>query len=238
MTYPRALAATVAVAAALAGCGDNKDTAAKYTKESIKAGLVKPADIGKGAFAIDDVGHASHVIYTPPESVPTCPYVQRSDDAEGLVEAAVVLDAGTPIRRSIVSPPNPERDPMPVVEQGAVVFANDALATTGMKRVQGAADKCPPKFSILGGPPVIVGSYTVNTRPIEIDGWKGFAQQLAHTSPPEMDPESYDDLMTIVVQKANAIVYAGFAQVKKVGQPADSSVKAEETMRRTLARLE
>ncbi|HWK30025.1 MAG TPA: hypothetical protein VNS09_25875 [Solirubrobacter sp.] len=234
---PRALAATVAVAAALAGCGGG-GSGQQYTTQSIRAGLVKPADLGKGAIELRDTGHASHVIYTPPESVPTCPYVQRADDTTGLIEAAVVLDAGSPTRRIIVSPPNPERSQLPVVEQGAVVFANDALATTGMQRVTAAAGKCPKAFTVLGGPPVVVGSYAVNTRPIEIDGWKGFAQQLAHQSPKDFGVDTYDDLMTIVLRKANAIVYAGFAQIKKVGEPADSSAKAETTLRRTLARLD
>ena len=76
---------------------------------------------------------------------------------------------------------NPTRDAPPVVTQGAVVFQTAQLADAGMKKVNAAASKCPGAFTILGGPPQIIGSYTVNSRPLELNGWKGFSQQLAHT---------------------------------------------------------
>ena len=71
----------------------------------------------------------------------------------------------------------------------------------------------------------------------EVDGWKGYSQQLAHTVPGDVNPETYDDLVTVVVQKANAIVYAGFEQTKKIGERADSGAKAQERVRRALDRL-
>jgi hypothetical protein len=226
-----------AVAAALAcGCGEGSDTP-RYTERSIQRGFVTAADVGEGAMSFRDPEHGTHIIYTPPDSVPTCPYVQRADDVAGQVDAAVQLDGGNSTGRFIVGPRNPERSPLPVVTQGAVVFKTDALGVTGMKKVTTAAARCPSAFTILGGPPIVVGHYTVNSRPFEQAGWKGFAQQLAHTSPPDINPETYDDLVTIVVQKSNAILYAGFAQIKRIGQRADSSTKAEEVMKDTLKRL-
>jgi hypothetical protein len=238
----RARAAAM-VAAALAllttmGCGGGSEqqTGPPYTAKSIRAGFVTPADLGKGAMAFEELEHASHVIYTPPESVPTCPYVQRADDVEVDVSPAVELVGGNPTGRFIVAPRDPARTPLPVDTQGAVVFKSEALADTGMKQVTSEAAKCPNTFTIFGGPPQVVGSYTVSSRPFELEGWKGFAQQLAHTSP-DVDPGIYDDLVTVVVRKANAILYAGFAQTKKMGQRSDSGAKAEDVMKHTLARL-
>jgi hypothetical protein len=81
------------------------------------------------------------------------------------------------------------------------------LADQGMDRVQAAAAKCPAAFTILGGPPVIVGNYKTNSRPFRLGEWQGFAQQLVHTFPSDVDPGTYDDLVTVVVRKANAILY-------------------------------
>jgi hypothetical protein len=119
-----------------------------------------------------------------------------------------------------------------------VVFQNAQLADAGMKRVNAAAAKCPGSFSILGGPPQILGTYTVTSRPIELNGWKGFAQQLAHTSPADVNPDTYDDLVTVVLHKDNAILYAGFAQIKNTGERADSGAKAEQVMKKSLSRLD
>jgi hypothetical protein len=232
--------AAIAVVAALAGCGasSEKNSKPRYAVESIRSGFVKPADVGAGAVEFEDEGHGSHVNYTPEGTVPTCPYVQRADDTKGVVEAAVELPGGNPTGRFIVAPSDPRSNPLPIVTQGALVFATDTLAVNAMKRVTAAAGKCPNTFTILGGPPVIIGSYTVNARPFEVDGWKGYSQQLAHTAPGDINPETYDDLVTVVVQKANAIVYAGFEQTKKVGERADSGAKAQETMKRALDRLD
>jgi len=233
----RSLVAVIAAAAtALAGCGSGSGG---YTKESIKAGFVKAADLGgKDVVAFEDDGSAGHIVYTPEDSVPTCPYAQRADDAPAETEAAVQLQGGNATGRFIVGPVNPRPEAPPVVTQGAVVFENDQLADAGMKTVNAAVAKCPGTFTIFGGPPQIVGSYTVNSRPLEFDGWKGFSQQLAHTAPPEVNPDTYDDLVTIVLHKGNAIVYAGFAQVKKTGERADSGEKAQGIMEQALARLD
>ena len=234
-----AVALAVTFVAASAGCGGSSKDAGgpRYTVESIRSGFIKPADIGADTFEIEDEGHGSHVNYTPEGSVPTCPYVQRSDDVEGVVEAAVELPGGNPTGRLIVAPSRPGEGAPPVVTHGAVVFPSDALAAKAMQRVTAAAGKCPKTFTILGGPPVILGSYTVNARPLAVEGWKGFSQQLAHTAPADVNAETYDDLVTVVLQKANAVVYAGFEQTKDIGERADSAAKAQATVGEALKRL-
>jgi hypothetical protein len=223
----------------VAGCGGGAgDGQPAYTQRSIKSGFVKPADLGKGTIAFEDTGVAGHIIYTPEDSVPTCPYVQRADDAPvDAMTPAVELQGGNSTGRVIVGPQNPRHDSPPVVTQGAVVFHNAQLADAGMKKVNAAASKCPGSFTILGGPPQIIGSYTVTSRPLELHGWKGFAQQLAHTSPRDVNPDTYDDLVTVVLHKNNAILYAGFAQIKNTGERADSGEKAEQVMKQALERL-
>jgi hypothetical protein len=235
-----AAAAAVLASATLAGCGTDsgtKLTHPPYTVKSIQLGFATVKDIGKGAIQVQDSDHGSHVIYTPPNSVPTCPYVQRADDTTVQVQPAVELVGGNPTGRYIVGPPNPEKSALPVVTQGAVVFTTDALADAGMKTVTAESAKCPASFNILGGPPIIVGDYKVNRRTFKSGGWTGFAQQLAHTSPPDLNTGTYDDLMTIVAHKANAIIYFGYAQIHKIGQRADSGAKAEKLATATLDRL-
>ena len=77
-------AAGVLALGILAGCSSGAPqplTKPPYTVDSVRSGLVSPSDLGEGASEFKDNGHASHVVYTPPNSIPTCPYVQRSDDA-------------------------------------------------------------------------------------------------------------------------------------------------------------
>ncbi|MFU8876168.1 hypothetical protein [Micromonospora sp. SL4-19] len=225
------------VLAACSSEGPAPLTKPPYTVDSIRLGLVGPGDLGEGATEIKDNGHSSHVVYTPPNSIPTCPYVQRSEDVEVEVEPAVEPVGGNPTGRSIVAPELVGASSLPVVTQGAVVFQNSSLVDNTMNTVVAEANKCPATFSVLGGPPSVVGDYKVGSRSIEINGWTGFAQHLVHTSPPEVNPDTYDDLVTVVVHKENAILYVGYAQIKAVGKRADSDEKVKALMKTTLARL-
>jgi hypothetical protein len=85
--------------------------------------------------------------------------------------------------------------------------------------------------------PPIVGNYKTNSRPFQLSEWQGFAQQLVHTFPPGVDPGTYDDLVTVVVRKANAIVYVGFEQTKQTGQRADSASRVKDALKVALGRL-
>ncbi|MER7444630.1 hypothetical protein [Micromonospora avicenniae] len=235
-----AIAAGLLALGVLAGCsseGPAPVTKPPYTVDSVRSGLVSPEDLGEGAIEIEDEGHSSHVIYTPPNSIPTCPYVQRSEDVEVAVEPAIEPVGGNPTGRTIVAPQKVGPSSLPVVTQGAVVFQSSSLVDDTMNAVVAEANKCPATFSVLGGPPTVVGEYKVGSRPIEINGWKGFAQHLVHTSPPEVNPDTYDDLVTVVVRKANAIIYVGYTQIKSVGKRADSDEKVKALMKTTLARL-
>ncbi|WP_433412763.1 hypothetical protein ACQP1V_26665 [Microtetraspora malaysiensis] len=224
----------------LTGCSGGAPQASTkppYTLDSIRSGLVSPGDLGEGATEFKDNGHASHVVYTPPNSIPTCPYVQRSEDVEVDVRPAVEPVGGMPTGRFIVGPQLAGTSSLPVVTQGAAVFTSSSLADNTMDTVVAESAKCPETFGVLGGPPTVVGDYKVGSRQIEMEGWKGFAQHLVHTSPPEVNPDTYDDLVTVVVHKANAIIYVGYAQIKAVGQRADSDEKVKALMKTTLARL-
>jgi hypothetical protein len=230
----------VLAAAALPGCGGGSGDrpGPPFTTRTIQTGFVKPADLGKNVVTFEDDGHVGgHVIFTPEDSVPTCPYAQRADDIKVAVQPAVELVGGDWTKRLVVAPPNPDASRLPVVTQGAVVFKSTQLAVDGMKKVSAEIEKCPRSFTILGGPPEIIGTFTINSRPFSESGWTGYAQQLAHTSPRDVNATVYDDLETIVVRKANAILYAGFALVKKVGERANSAQVAQDMLKRTLARL-
>jgi hypothetical protein len=233
------VAAVVPALAVLPGCGTGPaaETHPPYSVNSVQSGFLKPGEIDKDMVQFKDSGHGSHVIYTPPNSVPTCPYVQRSDDVKVQVQPAVELVGGNPTGRFIVGPRDQRRATVPSVTQGAVVFTTDALADEGMRTVTTEAAKCPGSFSILGGPPVIVGTYKVNRRPFKSDGWTGFTQQLTHTSPPDLSSGTYDDLATIVAHRANTIIYVGYTQVQKTGHRADSGMKLEKLMKTALGRL-
>jgi hypothetical protein len=227
----------IAVLAGCSGAAPQLLTKPPYTVNSIRSGLVSPADLGKGATQVEDDDHASHVIYTPPNSIPTCPYVQRSEDLKVAVQPAIEPVGGNPTGRFIVGPQRVGPASLPVVTQGAVVFQSPALADDTMNAVVTESAKCPEAFSVLGGPPSVVGDYKVGSRPIEMHGWKGFAQHLVHTSPAGMNMDTYDDLVTVVVHKANAVIYVGYAQIKKVGQRADTDEKVGTLLTTTLARL-
>lgn len=209
-----------------------------YTVNTIKAGFITTGDVGKGAIEIDDSqAHlGAHFTFTAPDSIPTCPYVGRADDVSD-VQSAIELPGGTTTGQFVVGPSDPARTPLPVVTQGAQVFKSDVLADQGMDKVQAAAAKCPAAFTILGGPPVIVGNYKTNSRPFQLGEWQGFAQQLVHTFPSDVDPGTYDDLVTVVVRKANAILYVGYEQTKQTGQRADSATKVKDAMKVALGRL-
>ncbi len=153
------------------------------------------------------------------------------------MQPAIEPVGGNPTGRSTVAPQLVGPSSLPVVTQGAVVFQSASLADDTMNTVVAESAKCPATFSVLGGPPSVLGDYQVGSRSIEIGGWTGFAQHLVHTSPPDVNPDTYDDLVTVVVHKANAVLYVGYAQIKTVGQRADSDEKVKTLMKTTLARL-
>src|SRR5262249_61647058 len=93
------LSACVALAACGGGSGSGGD--ATYTVRSIKRGFVTRADLGKDLLAFQDTEHSNHIIYTPTDSVPTCPYVQRADTVTNGVQPSIELDGGNSTARFI-----------------------------------------------------------------------------------------------------------------------------------------
>lgn len=232
----------VLACALLAGCGSGSPKKhgppPPYTVTSIRTGFITPSDLGKGAIEVDDSqSHlGAHITFTAPDSIPTCPYVGRADDAAN-VESAIELAGGNSTGQWVVGPGDPSQTPLPTVTQGAQVFKTDVLADQGMDKVQAEAAKCPAAYSILGGPPTIIGDYKTNLRPFQLGEWQGFAQQLVHTFPSDVDQSTYDDLVTVVVRKANAIIYVGYDQTKQTGQRADSATKVKTALKVALGRL-
>lgn len=230
------------VCAVLVGCSSGAPAKhgpqPPYTVTSIKTGFVTTGDLGKGAIEVDDSqSHlGAHFTFTAPDSIPTCPYVGRSDDVSD-VQSAIELAGGNSTGQWVVGPGDPAQAPLPTVTQGAQVFKTDVLADQGMDKVQAEAAKCPAAYSILGGPPTIVGDYKTNSRPFQLGEWQGFAQQLVHTFPSDVDQGTYDDVVTVVVRKANAILYVGYDQTKQTGQRADSPTKVKDVMKVALSRL-
>lgn len=209
-----------------------------YTVASIKTGFITTSDLGKGAIEVDDSqSHlGAHFTFTAPDSIPTCPYVGRADDVSD-VQSAIELSGGNSTGQWVVGPGDPAQTPLPTVTEGAQVFKTDVLASQGMDKVQAEAAKCPDAYTILGGPPTIVGDYKTNSRPFQVGEWQGFAQQLVHTFPSDVDQSTYDDLVTVVVRKANAILYVGYEQTKQTGQRADSATKVKDALKVALGRL-
>jgi hypothetical protein len=121
------------------------------------------------------------------------------------------------------------------ITQGALVFGTQKIAGAGMKAVGAAMQKCPASYEVRGGPSPILGTYSVNSRPLESGGWKGVAQQIAHTYP--QDDVYYEDLSHLVVQRANVILYLDVSHRKVIGERSDASAKAEAVLKTVLKRL-
>ena len=88
-----------------------------------------------------------------------------------------------------------------------------------------------------GGPPQILGTYSVSRRPLERSGWSGYTQQIAHTYPPGQDNVYYEDITHVVLHRANVILYLDVAHRNVIGQRADSAAKADSVVKTVLERL-
>jgi hypothetical protein len=220
----------------LAGCGSDGPSA--YTGKAIKAAYYKAADEGahRTAFQdywVDDEYH-SHANYVPRESLETCPLMQRAD-APSYAEHAITPKAGDPVTEFVVGPALDTDVRTPSITQGALVFGTSAIAGEGMDAVGSAMSKCPAQYEIRGGQSPILGTYSVSARPLELGGWKGVLQQIAHTS--QYDDVYYEDAAHVVVQRANVILYLDVTHRKIIGERSDASAKAESVLRTVVKRL-
>ena len=76
---------------------------------------------------------------------------------------------------------DPDDHQTPKITQAAFVFGTDRGRAAGDGEGAGGDGEVPANYVVRGGPPQILGTYALNARPLEIDGWKGIAQQLAHS---------------------------------------------------------
>jgi hypothetical protein len=232
----RALLCVVAFGLLVAGCGGGGRSS--YSIADVKQSYYTARDAG-GAGAnveqywVDEDVH-SHTNYIPPNGLEVCPLMQRANapvKAENMIEP----DAAQPAPEFVVGPADEGDIRTPNITQGALVFGTSAIAGDGMKAVGGAMRKCPPTYDVRGGPSPILGTYSVNSRPLESGDWTGVAQQIAHTYP--TDDVYYEDMAHLVVRRANVILYVNVTHRKVIGERSDASAKAEAVLQTVLKRL-
>jgi hypothetical protein len=222
---------------ALAACGETRAT--RYSVPDVKAAYFKPHDGGpamQGYFQDPD-DHA-HTNYVPFGGLEVCPLVQRASyTAPALVANAIEPTAAEPVQQFVVAPKEPDDTRTPTITQGALVFGTNAIAASGMSAVDSGMEKCPTSYEVRGGPSPILGTYGASSRPIEISGWKGRVQQIAHTYPPGQDNVYYEDLAHVVVGRGNVILYVDVTHEKIIGERADATATAERVLKTVLKRL-
>jgi hypothetical protein len=225
------------LAALLGGCGAESKS---YTGADVKAAYFRASDEGKvtrtlvqGYWA--DPDEHEHTNYVPVEGIETCPQAQRANADVKVDGNSVTPKAGDPVGEFIVAPKNPDDNHTPSITQGALVFGTSTIAGNGMKQVDEAVAKCPASYEVRGGPSPILGTYRVTSRTLEVSGWKGVVQQIAHTNP--ADDVYYEDAAHVIVQRANVILYLNVTHEKIIGERSDSSAKAESVLRTVLKRL-
>ncbi len=216
-------------------------TKTAYTVEDVKGAYytAKDATETSGEKAEEYLAgllDSSHVNYIPPGGVQTCPYVHRSETADSPTNV-VEPTAGEPVGRFIVAPARPKGSHLPNVSQGALYFATDVIADTGMDEVAKALAECPSSYNVNGGPAAILGKYSVSTRPLEMSGWAGYVQQLAHTYPLGQDDVYYDDMATVVLHRANIILYVDVSARKIIGDRSEAASQVKAIVKAVLERL-
>jgi hypothetical protein len=225
------------LAALLAGCGSE---AKNYTGADVKAAYFRASDEGKLTRTLvedywADPNDHQHTNYVPLNGIETCPQAQRANANAKLEGNSVTPKAADPVNQFVVAPKNPDDNRTPSITQGALVFGTSTIAGDGMKQVDDAVAKCPATYEVRGGPSPILGTYRVSSRTLDVDGWKGVVQQIAHTNP--ADDVYYEDAAHVIVQRANVILYFNVTHEKIIGERSDSSVKAESVLRTVLSRL-
>jgi hypothetical protein len=230
----RRLVLALGCVAVLAGCGSSGNGG--YSVADVKAAYYKARDGGAGMIGswVDPDDH-SHTNYVPDGSLEVCPLAQRANYNGTSVPHVIEPKAAQPVQQFAVAPQSPDDLRTPSVTQGALVFGTSEIASTSMDRVTAAMAKCPTNYEVRGGPSPILGTYNATSRPLETDGWKGVAQQIAHTFP--QDEVYYEDLTHVVVQRANVILYLDVTHRKIIGERSDSAATAEGVLKTVLKRL-
>jgi hypothetical protein len=219
---------------ALAACGGAG--ARPYSVGAVKSAYFQPRDYGaqmQGFF--QDPDDHSHTNYVPFGGLEVCPLAQRANYDQSSVANAIEPKAAEPVPQYVVAPKLLEDTRTPTVTQGALVFGTSTIAASGMRAVSSGMEKCPTRYEVRGGPSPILGTYGASSRPIEISGWKGMIQQIAHTYP--QDQVYYEDLAHVVVGRGNVILYVDVTHQKIIGERADATATAERVLETVLTRL-
>ena len=219
---------------ALAACGGGRS--AGYSVADVKAAYFKARDGGPAmqGYYQDPDEHA-HSNYVPFGGLEVCPLAQRANYNAPTVANAIQPSAAEPVQQFVVAPKLLDDTRTPTITQGALVFGTSAIAERGMNAVSSGMEKCPTSYEVRGGPSPILGSYGASSRPIEISGWKGMVQQIAHTN--SQDLVYYEDLGHVVVGRGNVILYVDVTHQKIIGERADATATAERVLRTVLKRL-
>jgi len=233
----RALAVGWLAALAVAACGG--DAGSGYTASDIKAAYFKARDGGPAMQEYyEDPDNHAHSNYVPLSGLEVCPLAQRANyTAAGSVQNVIEPKAAEPVQQFVVTPKSPDDFRTPTITQGALVFGTSTIAESGMNAVGSGMEKCPASYEVRGGPSPILGTYSASSRPVEVAGWKGMLQQIAHTYPPGQDSVYYEDLAHVVVRRANVILYLDVTHQKIIGERADASATAERALETVLKRL-
>jgi hypothetical protein len=233
----RALVVALFAALTVASCGGDRGSG--YSVSEVKAAYFKARDGGpamQGYYQDPDV-HA-HSNYVPFGGLEVCPLAQRASyTAPGLVANAIEPKAAEPVQQFVVAPKALDDFRTPTITQGALVFGTSAIAESGMNAVSSGMEKCPTSYEVRGGPSPILGAYGASNRPVEIAGWKGMLQQIAHTYPPGQADVYYEDLAHVVVGRGNVILYVDVTHQKIIGERADAAATAERVLETVLKRL-
>jgi len=220
-----------------AGCDGSTDSGATatYGLAKVKSSYYRAADSSAADrnYWVDRDYH-SHTNYVPLGGIEPCPLSQRAS-AESDTPGTVEPTAAEPTGLFVVEPSDPDDYRTPTITQGALVFATAAIAEKGMGEVTAAMAKCPPHYTIRGGPSPILGEYTLSSRPFEHDGWKGVAQQLAHTY--AQDDVYYEDMAHLVIHRDNVILYLDLVQQHVIGDRSDAVAKDETVAKTIIERL-
>jgi hypothetical protein len=231
----RRLLLVLAAGVVLGGCGDSG--ANHYSGAQIKAAYYRASDGGPGLhdYYVDEDFH-SHTNYVPVGGLEVCPLAQRSN-APAAAPNAIEPTAAQPVAQFVVEPEEATNISLPSITQGALVFGTSTIAGNGMRAFSTGVSKCPSSYTVTGGPSPILGTYSVNARPLKTSGWDGYTQQIAHTYPAGEDDVYYEDMAHVVLHRANVILYLDLVQKRVIGQRSNSAAKAERAVQTVLKRL-
>jgi hypothetical protein len=219
---------------ALVACGGGRGSG--YTVADVKAAYYQARDGGPALQGYyQDPDDHSHTNYVPIGGLEVCPLAQRANYNARPAPNAIEPKAAEPVPQFVVAPAELEDTRTPIITQGALVFGTSAIAASGMNAVTSGMEKCPTSYEVRGGPSPILGTYGASSRPVEISGWKGMIQQIAHTHPE--DQVYYEDLAHVVVGRGNVILYVDVTHQKIIGERADATATAERVLKTVLKRL-